>query len=307
MSQHSATNLHRAGFRRAGFRRAGLRRASFSRSGGFTLIELLIVIAIIGILAGLALVIGRQVSEGGRASVTRDLLRIMSQSLDATLADRDGKLSWKYVDESTQKNEFAIFDGRLNPSANRGDPTQAAEPTVALLLLATKGAASIESAVGGLDSKFVTRAAFATTNPSGPTDTRSIYTRMTTSPRDASNAVLSGLVIKDPWGNPIRFAHPKFFGGTGPYFRDNAVNGTRSLETLMLRFGGNSTSLQTRRSLRPFTPSGNLGDLGDSDEGLLDGGRGYFYSVGPDRDPGTRGDNVYIDPVKYPTETEKLK
>lgn len=291
MSRHVATLFRRAGFR---------------RTGGFTLIELLIVIAIIGILAGLALVIGRQVSEGGRASVTRDLLRIMSQSLDATLADREGKLSWKYVDESTQKNEYAIFDGRLNPGANRGNPAESAEPTVALLLLATKGAASIESAVGGLDTKFVTRAAFATTNPSGPTDTKNIFTRMPTAPRDASNAVLSGLVIKDPWGNPIRFAHPKFFGGTGTYFRDNSL-ATRNLDQVSLRDGGNPRTFDTRRSMRPFNPSTNAGDIGDSDEGLLDGGRGYFYSVGPDFDPGSRADNVYIDPVKYPAETEKVK
>ncbi|MBY0311219.1 MAG: hypothetical protein K2W85_04055 [Phycisphaerales bacterium] len=59
--------------------------------------------------------------------------------------------------------------------------------------------------------------------------------------------------------------------------------------------------------MRPFNPSTNAGDVGDSDEGLLDGGRGYFYSVGPDFDPGSRADNVYIDPVKYPAETEKVK
>lgn len=280
---------------------------SARRVGGFTLIELLIVVAIIGVLAGLALVIGRQVSEGGRTSVTKDLLRIMSQSLDATLADRDGKLSWKYVDESAQKNEFAIFDGRVNPApGNRGSPTETAEPTVALLLLATKGAASIESAVGGLDGKFVTRAAFATTNPSGPTDTKNIFTKMMTAPRDSSNAVLSGLVIKDPWGNPIRFAHPKFFGGTGDYFRDNGIV-PRNSDQISVREGGNPSNITLRRSMRPFNPSTYASDIGDSDEGLIDGGRGYFYSVGPDFDPGSRADNVYIDPVKYPSETEKIK
>ncbi len=309
-------------------------RNSDRRRPGFTLIELLIVIAIIGILAGLALVVGRQVSEGGRTSVTRDLLRVLSQSLDATLADRDGKVPWKYVDQSAAQNEFAIFDGRAFPvpgmplpptfqPPDRGDLSlPPVEPSVSLLLKATQGAAAIDSAVGGLDSMFGVRARFKAGLPTSPTDTNRIYTGMPTAPEIPNGARVPdpapvnppdtnpradfGLIIKDPWGNPIRYVHPKFLGGTGRYFQNSGFV-QRNLEHFQVRQGGVLQTYGTRRSLRPFNPSSNPSDIGDADEGVLDGGRGYFYSVGPDFDPGARADNVYIDPVKFPAETEKLK
>ena len=128
---------------------------------------------------------------------------------------------------------------------------------------------------------------------------------------------VQGLVIKDPWGNAIRFVHPKFQGGYGDYANSAGTVIARTAQpminsggvgamTLDVKRGGINVArgqMQIRRSYRPF-PSTSANDTGDADEGLCAGGRGYFYSPGPDKDAGTRADNVYSEsPPVFPTET----
>jgi hypothetical protein len=60
--------------------------------------------------------------------------------------------------------------------------------------------------------------------------------------------------------------------------------------------------LSTRNYSRSYKFGGGRGQ---ADEGLCPGNRPYFYSAGPDGDPGTRGDNIYLETARptYPPET----
>lgn len=293
-----------------------IRNAAHSRFGrptaGFTLIEIIVVITIVAILASLGLIVGKKVTEGSRSDATRNLIKNLEATQSGFAADKDAPIPWKYVDESSQKNEFAIADARQNASST----TSPAEPSLALYLLATASAPSVESAIGKIDAKFITRAQFAGNYASkGPTDLGRFYVNGALAPRDKSDNVLSAITVKDPWGNPLRFVHPKFAGGYGSFYRANGSGGYVSVTNrpdlnadgkIKLRQNGADYAPTFRRSFRPFDPSSaSTSEYGDADEGLTTGNFGYFYSPGPDNNPGTRSDNVYSNTPRFPSETDQ--
>ena len=99
----------------------------------------------------------------------------------------------------------------------------------------------------------------------------------------------------------IRFVHPTFDNGYGPYF-DGTNTQARTLRKISYNQGGNPAQpINMRRSYRPAT-----GTIGDADEGICAGRVPYFYSVGPDGDPGARADNVYSNHPTFPLETAKF-
>lgn len=268
---------------------------------GFTLIELIVVISIIAILASIALMVGNRVMQSGRMSFTQTQVRVLDDTQSSFLMDRDGKIPYKWTDTSVQKNEFGIVDGRINPAAGANDVV---EPSTTFYLLATNESTSVQSTVKGLDARFVVRApvsnAPVTPATYDPSNFTTIYTKQSVTPQTSTaGEQVFGLALKDPWGNAIRFVHPKFHGGYGAF----AVNGAmapipsgrdpvfNNSSTFKLKQNGADYALQFRRSFRPDTN----GTTGDADEGLCTGARGYFYSSGPDKDAGTRGDNVYLD------------
>lgn len=294
------------------------RRMSATIRSGFTLIELIVVIAIIGILSAIALLVGNRVTESGRIDLTKSLLRVLDKTQDSYFADRDAKVPYKYTDLA--RNEWAVADGRFTPTS----PANLAEPSTTFYLLATQESTSVQSTIGSIDSRFVVRAPISHMPPPSPPDPKNfsnIYTQ-TTSGLDPLTLPLTipptptniGLVIKDPWGNAIRFVHPKFQGGSGDFYnpRTNAMQTTPSagrtstfnfsLNQSLIPNAVNMVQFQLQRSYQPSVTGG----VGDADEGLCAGGRGYFYSPGKDGDPGTRIDNVYLDAPQFPTETAKL-
>lgn len=290
-------------------------RVAGAAAGGFTLIELIVVIAIIAILAGLALFVGQKVAQGGRESLTKDLIRVLNGTVASYQADRDAKAPWKYTDLSPAKNEFAIIDARANPAPADVDQTNnPAEPSVALYLLATGEAPSVKSALGGIDSRFIRRGTFAVTT--GTTNIvikqASGSSQLPTEPGNGGSPgnTMQGLEILDAWGNPIRYVHPKFQGGAGNYFNDTTSNiVTRDTMKVRLSRSGGASDYEFRRSYRPFNPStppAGTKPIGDADEGLCTGGAPYFYSPGPDKDPGTREDNVYENKPQFQAETGKF-
>ncbi len=276
----------------------------------FTLIEIIVVISIIAILASIALMVGNRVMQSGRINLTKNLLMILDKTQDNYMQDRDGKLPYKWTDTSAQKNEFGIVDGRITPS-----PDGVVEPSTTFYLLAIADSTSAQATINGLDSRFVVRAPISNAAPAGsadPTNFTTIYTKQSVMPQTGTaGEQVFGLVIKDPWGNAIRYVHPKFHGGYGDFTVNGAtVSGSNGRDvqfnnsgTFKLKQSGADYALQFRRSFRP--PGGGAGD---ADEGLCTGIRGYFYSPGPDKDAGTRGDNVYLDAKpQFPPENAKYE
>lgn len=281
------------------------------RIGGFTLIEIIVAITIIAILAGLGLVVGRRVTESGRSDVTRNLLKSLEATQTSYASERDSAIPFKYTDTSNQKNEFAIFDGRIDATA--ASDTLPAEPSLALYLLAVDGAPSVKSAIGGIDTRFIARAQFqGDYASSGPKDLNRFYVKGADAPSDTNSAITT-ITVKDPWGHPIRYVHPKFAGGYGDFFKSNGSTYTATTRASLtsgvkVNRNGVLTTQDLRRSFRPFDPSaGSAARYGDADEGLTTGGNGYFYSVGGDGDPGKRADNVYTTTPKFPSETERAE
>lgn len=288
----------------------------------FTLIELIVVISIIAILASIALMVGSRVMQSGRVSLTKNLLMILDKTQDNYMQDRDGKLPYKWTDTSAQKNEFGIVDGRINPAGTN----DVVEPSTTIYLLAIADSPSAQATIKGIDSRFIVRAPISNSAPVGgynPTDFKTIYTKQSVAPQtNISGEQVFGYVIKDPWGNAIRYVHPKFHGGYGDYLdmgvsppsmvttptstRGDKFNPTGSFKLKQDNSIGGPASyqLQFRRSFRPDAN----GSTGDADEGLCTGSRGYFYSPGPDQNAGTRGDNVYLDAKpQFPPENARYE
>ena len=115
--------------------------------------------------------------------------------------------------------------------------------------------------------------------------------------------------IRDAWGRPMRFVHPAFHGGYGDFWDPVAerLDGSRGiLKVLLPTNSGRPFPMEYKRSYRPFAadaPGRKATWIGDADEGMAVGGRGYFYSAGEDGDPGTRANNVYSTVPRFPVET----
>lgn len=266
-------------------------KATTARSA-FTLIELLIVIAIIAILASLTLVVAGQVTQGGKKSLTENTIRVLDQMAASVSADSGSKLASTYTDDAGVA--FPMIDGR--PAGLSGSQTSdPALPSLSLLLSELAKRSPIDSQLAAINPKLVTRgngsnfSSFALNGLATPTDVQR---------KDSSGMpkpVTDQLIVKDAWGNPLRFVHPKYQGGYGDYVL--ADNTTKPRAKLKL----SNMGIEISRSYRPYSSG-----TGDSDEGLCAGNTPYFYSAGPDADAGTRGDNVYSGKPAFPPETAKF-
>lgn len=261
--------------------------------GAFTLIELLIVIGIIAVLVALAVVVGAKVVEGGRARATTDVIRV----LDGTLA------SWhlnartplpsvlEVKEDATRSRYFPIIDAR-RPSGN-SDFAAEAEPSALYYSALVMQDQSVAPEFEQLDSAFVSSA-------SAPQENSQNGRR--------ESWAIPAADLRDAWGRPMRFVHPAFHGGYGEYWdADSERMATRDPMRVMIKNPqGREIEVEYRRSYRPFEAdaSGRKATwVGDADEGMAVGGRGYFYSAGEDGDPGTRADNVYSTEPRFPVET----
>jgi hypothetical protein len=101
--------------------------------------------------------------------------------------------------------------------------------------------------------------------------------------------------VFDAWGEPIRYVHPQFSG------RINDVTAINSVELLGPPPAGKQYGVGDVRRNNVYTGSDPesrrataLEQVADGDGGKCIGGRPYFYSAGPDKDPSTIDDNVYL-------------
>lgn len=289
-------------------------RANRSRhartEGGFTYVEMLVVLIIIGLLVAISLQVGRAVSEGGRLRQTEATLRVLDQSLTTYMSENPGQFPGEIVD--ARGEVYPIIDGRCM-NAWSGDQANVAPawPSLGLYLSVVTKNGKIAPTITGLDPSLIQVVDFPSQQPgfSQPEELVSGNTR-----------AQQMFTVLDGWGRPFRFVHPKYDGGFGDVFKPVGGTGTGftsvgrgNLELQLPTSGGGTRSVRFRRSAMPFNPDGGnytAGDgagngawVGDADEGLCAADRPYFYSAGPDGNPGTRGDNVYSVKPSFPAES----
>ena len=268
--------------------------ASLTPTRAFTLIEILLVIVIIGILVSISLVVGKQVRVGSQSRSTEDTIRVLDQSLvgyEKTSSELPpSKFVYRDIKTSPKAYEYPFVDGRREMDGVDRD----LHPAILTLARYTALCSTIpeaDSLIQSVNPKLVRRVV--------------IDANLKTPPL--------AVEILDAFGRPIRFVHPAFDGGYGPAY-DPAKIALRDLNrTATSDATSNPDPLGNvyRRSARPFDPAVPLATspnpVGDGDEGICPSRRPYFYSAGPDGDPGTRSNNVYTTRPTYPTETAKIK
>ncbi len=269
----------------------------------FTLIEVLVVLGIIAIVASISLVVAGRVTLSGKERTTEDVLRVLD-ALSQSFVQDNGRLPTTFTD--AQGTQFPLIDARRDTAGFA--ETDKPEPSLALFILTVEQRGqSAEDALKGINKKFLKRtteaeaAANASNNVAfSPTlNAQPIRTRTTSTPH-------LGLTVTDAWGEPVRFVHPAYHGGYGDGFALQPDGTYRSVTRLPLERsladGTTTTTYSFRRAARPFNPANTTG-TGDADEGIAPGALGYFYSVGIDKDAGTREDNIYSTRPVFPVET----
>lgn len=237
-----------------------------SKGRGFTLIELLIVILIISVLIALGLAVGTRVIGGSKAGQTRDLAKTLDTVLNSYVSATD-RLPPAYIIDPREGSGGATIGSRPTyfPMADgiggdRGDVIN----SIGLFLSEATSVAGITPILEGVDAKnyrefAYTPAADLSTDPG------------------ATEPLLPTML--DAWGQPMRFVHPRFHG----VVRDS-VNLSRDDWLGPAPDNGVYFPDEFRRDP----------DEGDADGGLTTNSQPYFYSAGPDGDPSTVEDNVYL-------------
>jgi len=250
-------------------------------------------------------VVAGRVTQGGRIRATEDIIKVLDTVLNSYIAEREGKVPSVYRDDAGEY--FPLWDGRENVNNAVDRDANLAEPSLAIFLHIASEVPAVEQAIKGIDAKFIGQL---------PATGIRVFSPPNLPLRRSVNGTLTqvkGITIKDAWGRPIRFVHPAWDGGGGQYWDGNSLIGARAPVSFDVDADGNNAEPAEliRRSYRPFDPSmvpvGVANPVGDADEGICVNGRPYFYSAGPDGDPGTRQDNVYTTRPTFPPETEKLQ
>jgi prepilin-type N-terminal cleavage/methylation domain-containing protein len=283
------------------------------RRAGFTLVELMVVMVILVVLMGIGLAVANQVTQGGRIRTTQSLIRTLDQTMAQYQGDTGKKISGVFRD--AVGNEFPLFDGRVIGFDNLDQPATPSQAFYMAVLRESPGASKL---LTNIDSAFVERVpaqfpdlGVARLTPQPPT----------AQPPIAQPANETVVIVKDAWGEPIRFVHPKWHGGYGNFYRQDPGNASSFIAESPVRDplragfrnGNRTATLDLRRSALPRNAQ-NAGVApnsdgwqtawkGDGDEGLCPGGLPYFYSSGPDKDPGRRGDNVYTTQPTFTAES----
>lgn len=280
----------------------------------FTLVELMVVIAIVALLVTLTIGVASSVANAGRQRATEGVLRALDQTLDIYIENR-GRIPPAWIEMRIDNSGPQRYDTRLFPlvdGVGRQTGGQPLEPVVstAFYLHEATRIPEVQSVIAGIDSRFVRAVRFGVAVTSGDQVGSSVEIELTN--------------VVDAWGNPIRMVHPRF---------DGIIRGDSEFDTanvgLIARDGfitaaeaGVATGDQLRnkiflRQIRRLAPTRErwreltpaqieeqfVNGVGDSDGGICPSPRPYFYSAGPDGDPSTIEDNVYLTRPRFPEAT----
>lgn len=279
---------------------------------GFTLVEMLVVLIIVAILIAISLTVASRVTSSGKGRLTEGAIKLLEQSLTEYVSVRQTRPPAWYEDDKGYS--FPIIDGRLEdrtlpatyglrdgrtltgPEIRFDREADPAQPTGALFVAVVSKIADADAMIRQLDGSLIERREIEAVarGPDGSLERRHTF---------------SATVVKDGWGNPIRFVHPQLDGGAGSYYT-KMPNGSYAQQrrdglSIQASSDGLGTAVRFSRSFRPFDPTSvrTPNPAADADEGICLGDSPYFYSPGADGNPGTRSDNVYSTRPTFPAET----
>ncbi|MEM9066381.1 MAG: type II secretion system protein [Planctomycetota bacterium] len=280
-----------------------------SRAAGFTLLELLVAISIIVTLVAIGLVSGNRVLRDSKTTQTQQTLFTLNLALDVHLDDA-GVIPPPVVrdprdDPGDPEVYLPIADAR-NLSAT-SSPSALLENT-RLPGSDLRGNQMINS--GGLFLLQAIEFEPARAIIEGlPDDFLKVYSPDRDALRSAPDALQPEVLTPfDAWGFPIRYVHPAFDGrlvdrfdanvndwspsaritlqrGRAPRGVQYEERGIFEYEIENLRRGGLANPVHDQDSPQFTSESTNLLNFADSDGGVAQAGRPYFYSVGPDGKP----------------------
>lgn len=264
------------------------------RRHGFTLIELLVVIGLIALLIAIVTVVGARVVTSSKATLASDTIRTLDVVYAAYVADRDLRPDPGVADPRNPAYTLPIADARNMSASGR---TIINSIGLFIHQMEREGQ-PIQQTIAGLNPRLVTLysadagAPVVEPNPDPPAELPQLRT------------------ILDPWGNPFRYVHPAFHGGLydatfnaaerrGNYADPPDPNKPFDVRIVLTEIPQSALPIrQIRRNSGEPTPNEPTGTTApDSDGGYCprNGGQAYFYSAGPDGDPSTRSDNVYVE------------
>lgn len=279
---------------------------------GFTLLELLIVVAIIAALAAITTLVGSAVLDSGKKRATLGVLQTLDEAL-AAYTDEKGDNPPVLVEIPFERmgsapNGVRAGDVAYYPAVDgRGSENASGEfyviNSVALFIESVRAVPQTQELVNSINPRFVQNF----------TPDRENFPQL--------------LTVFDAWGNPIRYVHPKFDGVHVNFPRATGdagepiriMNFNRPYFTRASRPEDWETSVKIKLVRRNRLVDADFGDDGlsgggggldlgtvsdfdlapDSDGGLTAGNRPYFYSCGPDGNPATLEDNIYVTPVQH--------
>jgi prepilin-type N-terminal cleavage/methylation domain-containing protein len=265
----------------------------------FTLVEILVVIAIIAILVAITTMVGTAVVNTGKKQATQGILQTLDSALAAYI-DAKGEnppalvpVPWSNLAEPIRtqytSDEFVYYpaiDGR-GREGTTGDLNEV--NSVALFIESARAVPSTQDIINSINPRYVQ-------NFSADPKVQPFL-----------------LTAFDAWGNPIRYVHPKLDGVIQDSDRGLGDNGMfidiipddSTDDSIYFIYGSlpDINLIQIQEVRRNFITADELQNFPniqtDSDGGLTAGNRPYFYSAGPDGNPATIEDNIYLNPVQH--------
>jgi prepilin-type N-terminal cleavage/methylation domain-containing protein len=239
----------------------------------FTLIELVVVFVIVAVIVSIGLSVGPRVLGSSKVRSTQNVLQALDQALTTYSMNGEKRFPAYYKDR--QGRSFPIIDATTGPGAP-------AQPTIALAMAEMEREPRAAELLRSIPSRFLSRSAVAF----GADTVDYAPPQAAPGGGEVGNAMP---VVLDAWGRPIRIVHPEFHGTYGDG-TDPALSATT---------GAGSTAFI--RSNAPVA-----GGIAIADGGRAVSGRPYFYSTGPDGDPGTLEDNLYSQRPVFPAQNAQI-